>query len=98
MTRSGFLGAYSIANFGDQLVGYATRHAAHIVHTLAEMWFGERTLQFTAQLLREHGVPDVAIKDWLRDFDRFRVKAHDLIAFLTPRPFDATERSAATIG
>lgn len=55
---------------------------------LSAMWYGERTLSLFEGRLRARA-PDqsAAIVELLRGFDRYRLKAHDLIAFLAERPW-----------
>lgn len=59
-----------------------------LLQELSFMWYGERTMGLLAARLRalapQH---ESAIEACLRDFDRYRIKAHDLIRFLEERPF-----------
>lgn len=60
-----------------------------VITKLARSWFGDRTLPAFRALLREHGCDEpalAAIDAQIVEFDRYRVKAHDLIAFLQQRP------------
>src|SRR5262249_15403968 len=59
---------------------------AAVVTELEDSWYGARTLSWLEDWLR--GV--VAADDWrrwLRAFDGFRIKAHDLARFLIERPW-----------
>lgn len=60
-----------------------------IVADLSARWFGDRTLPLYRALIAQ-GVSDrdtlAAIEARLGDFNRYRIKAHDLIAFLQTRP------------
>jgi len=62
--------------------------AAEIVGELTTMWYGDRTLAAMESRLRARA-PDRAteIAQLVRDFDRYRIKALDLIAFLAQRPW-----------
>lgn len=69
-----------------------------ILDKLARTWFGDRTLPAWRALLQQHGCEGAdlaAIDAQLADFDRYRLKAHDLIAFLRQRP-DRQPRPAAS--
>jgi hypothetical protein len=66
--------------------------ADEIVGSLASMWFGDRTLALLASLVRRRR-PDVdanLINEWIRDFDRFRLKSLDLLSFLVERPWQTS--------
>ncbi|MFB6935159.1 TfuA-like protein [Streptomyces chartreusis] len=52
-------------------------------------WYGERTLPALARSLEELGHRDA--RGDMREFDRFRLKTHDLEAFLAERPWTAAE-------
>lgn len=63
--------------------------AATILDELSQMWFGARTLGlFRARLFELVKDRAAELDARLRDFDRYRVKSHDLIRFLDERPFD----------
>jgi hypothetical protein len=60
-----------------------------ILERLMSMWFGDRTLELLRSLLFEFA-PDktTAIEDVLGNFQRFRVKYHDLSDFIRERPWE----------
>jgi hypothetical protein len=59
-----------------------------ILGELSAMWYGDRTLSlFESQLRAKAGECVGEVGAILRDFDRWRIKAHDLIAFLDERPW-----------
>ena len=63
--------------------------ATGVLDKLSRTWFGDRTLPALRALLASHGLVEsqlAAIDEQLADFDRYRVKALDLIAFLQTRP------------
>jgi len=63
-------------------------HRRHIVDRLMSLWFGERTLPLLQQMALECAPGrEPEIGAWTADFDRFRVKSHDLIKFLAERPW-----------
>lgn len=56
--------------------------------SLTSMWYGERTLsRVRALLVSPCPERTEAVNALLRDFDRFRVKSHDLADFLRERPW-----------
>lgn len=59
-----------------------------ILGKLMDMWFGERSLALLRDLLVE-AQPSKAdtLHTWFRSFDRFRLKAHDLLRFLDEQPW-----------
>jgi hypothetical protein len=59
-----------------------------LVEKLMSMWFGERTLS-RARALVVSAIPRRAqeVDETLRDFDRFRLKCHDLSNFLRKQPW-----------
>lgn len=60
-----------------------------IIQDSSSMWFGHRTLNLLVQILRRQR-PDVdrrVIDNWIRDFDKFRLKSLDLLNFLVERPW-----------
>jgi len=69
---------------------------ARIIKQLMGIWFGERTLPHVRETLLNE-VPNRAkeIGRSLENFDRFRVKSHDLSAFLREKPWllSDTERT-----
>ncbi|MFN0252493.1 MAG: TfuA-like protein [Kofleriaceae bacterium] len=59
-----------------------------VLGELSAMWYGDRTLAlFEAQLRARAGERAGEVAAIVRDFDRWRSKAHDLIAFLEERPW-----------
>lgn len=58
-----------------------------VIEQLYRAWFGRRTIAWTRTLLVEAGADADAVAAELRDLDRFRQKAHDLIDFLARAPF-----------
>jgi hypothetical protein len=69
--------------------GLIERAAADaIVGELTTMWYGDRTLAAMESRLRTHAPERTAeIAELVRDFDRHRIKALDLIEFLRTRPW-----------
>lgn len=67
-----------------------TADCAQILEELTALWFGDRTLRFALDRLAAVGVPAVVRDEWLRGFDRYRVKSVDLLRFLRDRPFAPT--------
>ncbi len=68
-----------------------------VIEKLSRSWFGDRTLPILRALLSAQGLDAAAlaaIDARLADFNRYRQKAHDLIAFLQQRP-DRQPRSTA---
>jgi hypothetical protein len=66
--------------------------AEHIVGELSAMWFGYRTLDLLASLVRQRR-PEVTndlIGEWIRGFDRYRLKSLDLLSFLAERPWQTS--------
>lgn len=59
-----------------------------VLARLMDMWFGERSLARFRELILERN-PGCAeeLKAWFGGFDRFRLKALDLISFLDRRPW-----------
>jgi hypothetical protein len=57
--------------------------AQQIVDDLKAKWFGERNLPALVSLISRYCGPDVAnvARSYIREFDRFRVKTRDLVAF-----------------
>ncbi|THA36070.1 hypothetical protein E6R18_01550 [Streptomyces sp. A1277] len=73
----------------DHLRNQGTLPAARVDEVLTDFknrWYGDRTLPSLARRLTELGHP--AARDDMKDFDRFRLKTHDLEAFLAERPWD----------
>jgi hypothetical protein len=75
--------------------GLLDRRAIHqgdadaVIEDLSSMWFGYRTLSLLMQTLRRQR-PDLdhrVVDDWIRGFDRFRLKSLDLLNFLVERPW-----------
>lgn len=67
----------------------------HLLNELMSMWFGERTLQrVRSMVLDSIEVRPDAVDETLANFDRFRVKCHDLCAFLEARPWTAHAKSS----
>jgi hypothetical protein len=65
--------------------------ADEILHELSTMWYGDRTLAWFEMRLRARAPAKRAeIEEIVRGFDRHRIKAHDLIAFLDERPWTRT--------
>lgn len=64
------------------------REAARVLSSLQNRWYGERTLPQLQSLLGDL-LGDGLSAAWtlLDDFDRFRIKTHDLTAFLKERPW-----------
>lgn len=66
----------------------SAKDAGAIRDHLTSLYFGDRTLELFARLLRERGVEDEPGSDVgpvdavLGDFDRYRIKCHDLIRFV----------------
>lgn len=58
-----------------------------IVSDLMGRWFGERTLALLRKLLQDHQVHGEQLTPWWAGFDKYRVKAHDLISFLAAKPW-----------
>jgi hypothetical protein len=65
-----------------------TTQGTRVLRKLMSMWFGERTL-LTAQKMIVAEIPKRVkqIDKSLENFDRFRVKSHDLKAFLRDQPW-----------
>jgi len=52
------------------------------------LWYGERTLVLARDLvLARHPGKTAELAEWIKGFDRYRLKAHDLISFLKARPW-----------
>jgi len=64
------------------------REEKQVVHSLMNLWFGERTLERARSMVLEL-IPrkELKVYESLADFDRFRLKTHDLRLFLGERPF-----------
>ncbi len=61
---------------------------AAVLDALCAMWFGDRTLgRFLALLVAAARGRAAELRAALADFDRYRVKCHDLIRFLRERPW-----------
>jgi hypothetical protein len=59
-----------------------------LINKLMSMWFGERTLSRARELVVDVIPKDVQeVDETLEDFDRFRLKSHDLAAFLREQPW-----------
>jgi hypothetical protein len=56
-----------------------------IIAQLADRWFGERTLDIFAAALHHAGCRTGAIRAVLAEFSHFRIKSHDLEAFVEDR-------------
>lgn len=60
-----------------------------ILAILMSLWFGDRTLELLGSLLFELASQNApAIEDMLKNFQRFRVKYHDLCGFIRERPWE----------
>jgi hypothetical protein len=73
---------------------YLARHgvvtdegARAAIDDLKTRWYGERTIRRLAHMLRPLARGSAALDRELKDFDRFRTKAIDLMRFLDERPF-----------
>jgi hypothetical protein len=60
----------------------AAADAEKVLHALKHRWYGDRDLPLLRSLLAGVGVPADVIRDELEQFDRHRVKKHDLVSFL----------------
>jgi hypothetical protein len=69
----------------NRAISVAQRRA--LLVRLKKMWYGERTLGFVKSWLLEEGVSRRSIDGWLKAFQRFRLKSHDLQRFLEQRPY-----------
>ncbi|KAF3996844.1 TfuA-like protein [Glaciimonas immobilis] len=58
-----------------------------IIMRLKKMWFGERTMTNLREYLAEAGVKEEQIADINHMFSRFEIKTHDLIDFLSLKPW-----------
>ena len=59
-----------------------------LISKLMSMWFGERTLARARELVVDVIPTKVQkVDETLEDFDRFRLKSHDLAAFLREQPW-----------
>lgn len=59
-----------------------------IVERLMGLWFGDRTLSRTCEIVREYVRDrDDELRRWVDGFDAYRDKPHDLLAFLDERPW-----------
>jgi hypothetical protein len=67
----------------------SSRQGTKVRKSLMAIWFGHRTLSHARELLINEA-PDRSkeIERSLEDFDRFRVKSHDLSAFLQEQPWN----------
>jgi hypothetical protein len=65
-----------------------SRQQAQLLEKLMSMWFGERTLLCARRMVLQL-IPNQIRKvdKTLRDFDRFRLKTHDLCNFLQEQPW-----------
>jgi hypothetical protein len=65
-----------------------SRQEKRLLDELMSMWFGERTLRRVRSMLMDsiHARLD-KVDETLANFDRFRVKCHDLSAFLKEQPW-----------
>jgi len=64
------------------------REEKHLVQSLMNLWFGERTLERVRSMVQ--GIVSKKMRQvdaTLVDFDRFRLKSHDLRLFLHQRPW-----------
>jgi hypothetical protein len=59
--------------------------ARAVVAHLASLWFGDRTLPLVRDLVHAAAGPAAAnsVARWLVNFNRYRIKSHDLVDFLT---------------
>jgi hypothetical protein len=59
-----------------------------ILDKLMSLWFGDRSLPYLRELIveRQPGKAE-ELRAWLQGFDRFRLKALDLLSFLEKRPW-----------
>lgn len=72
-----------------------SRQEKQLINELMSMWFGERTLQRVRSMVLEAiEVRSNEVDETLANFDRFRVKCHDLSAFLEAQPWTAHSKSS----
>jgi hypothetical protein len=64
------------------------REEKQVVHRLMQLWFGERTIGRARSMVLEV-IPkkELKVDESLTDFDRFRLKTHDLRNFLYQKPW-----------
>jgi len=64
------------------------REEKQVVHGLMKLWFGERTMGRARSMVLEL-IPkkELQIDESLADFDRYRLKTHDLRSFLRDQPW-----------
>jgi hypothetical protein len=58
--------------------------SSDVIDKLAAVWFGDRTLGLTRELVLAAVSPECSatVDQWINDFSRYRVKSHDLKKFL----------------
>lgn len=67
----------------------------NLLNELMSMWFGDRTLpRVRSMVLDSTDVRPVEVDETLANFDRFRMKLHDLCAFLEAQPWAAVSKSS----
>jgi hypothetical protein len=67
-----------------------SRKETRLLEKLMSMWFGDRTLQKARTMVMESIPMSVDVIDkTMQNFDRFRVKSHDLADFLQEQPWKA---------
>ena len=66
----------------------SSRQEKRLLEKLMSMWFGERTLLHARSMVVE-AVPRhvLRVDETLENFDRFRIKSHDLVSFLQNQPW-----------
>jgi len=63
--------------------------AHHIADCLTNTWYGERTIPKMLQLIREIApYASQTAREKSADFEQFRIKTQDLLAYLTKRPWE----------
>ena len=72
-----------------------SRQEKRLLEELMSMWFGDRTLhRVRSMVLNAIPVRQDEVDETLANFDRFRVKCHDLFAFLETEPWTKPSRSS----
>jgi hypothetical protein len=75
----------------------ASRQEKRLLDKLMSMWFGERTLhRVRAMVLDSIQAQRDEVDETLANFERFRVKCHDLYAFLEVQPW--TKHAKSSLG
>jgi len=76
---------------------FVNQNQQRLLDELMSMWFGERTLhRVRSMVLDSVGVRRDEVDETLANFDRFRVKCHDLSAFIEAQPW--TKHSKPSLG